>query len=290
MIEVGYVVLHYQVVQETIECIESIKEKHGNNDTLIIVVDNASPNGTGKILNDKYDADPSVVVIRNIENLGFAKGLNVGIDYLHNNTNCQFYVLLNNDTALINDDWDYIIKAKYEQYQFAVMGPDIVSLDGKVHNNPSRKQDVSIEGIQKLIKQKKKEYFEDLIYIRPLSLFIRKIVKSLINYQHPRGYIEKDLAGVQLQGSCIILSPKYFEKYEALYRGTFLYFEEAILRYRCEKNNLICMYTPDLKLLHKGSVSIEGNFNSRRKKEIFYYKHSMNSCKAFLNDIISGIE
>lgn len=290
MIDVSYVVLHYQALDETIECVESIKKYHGQGETVVVVVDNASPNGTGESLIDKYRNDSQVVVIKNKDNLGFANGLNTGIEYLRNNLSCKFICLLNNDTELLSENWDGIVISKYEQYHFAALGPDIVSADGKIHSNPSRKQDITENGVRKLIRQKQIDYLKDLIYLRPISIYLRTIVKKIIKYKPKSKYVNQDTTDVQLQGSCIILSPKYFEHYDALYRRTFLYFEEAILRYRCEKHNLVSLYCPDLKLLHKGSVSIDGNFNNKRKKEMFYYKESMNSCKRFLSDRTSGLE
>lgn len=289
-IRVAYIVLHYQALNETIGCVESIKRKHGDGDALIVVIDNASPNGTGKNLNEIYNEDTNVKVILNKENLGFANGLNTGIKYLRENSFDGLIVLLNNDTELQTDGWDNLLIKKYEEYKFAALGPDIISLGGKIHSNPSRKQDISPEGIRKLIRRKKIDYFKDLIYIRPIELYLRNLIKRAIKYKKESKLINADTLNVQLQGSCLILSPIYFEYYEGLYPGTFLYFEEAILRYRCEKNNIICMYSPELKLIHKGSVSIDGTFNSKRKKEMFYLKQSMSSCKRFLDDVVTGNE
>ena len=288
--KVAYVVLHYQALDETIECIESIISKHGNGDTIIIVVDNASPNGSGLVLFEKYNDYSCVKVILNEKNLGFANGLNTGIKYLKENSFDGFFVLLNNDTALLNCGWDELIAKKYDQYNFAVLGPDILSLGGEIHSNPSRKQDITVEGIQKLITRKKLDYIKDLTYLRPIELYVRSVIKKVLNYKKEKTFVDEDMTNVQLQGSCLILSPRYFEFYDSLYSGTFLYYEEAILRYRCEKNNLTCMYSPELKLLHKGSVSIDGTFRNRRNKEMFYLQQSRNSCETFLNDIISGNE
>ncbi len=290
MIEVAYVILHYQNIEETRACVNSIQINHGSGRTIIVIVDNASPNGTGKLLYDEYTDSEEIVVLKNKDNLGFAKGLNAGIHYIRSNTEAKFIVLLNNDTELSNNGWDSIIAEKYKEYHFAALGPDIVSTDGIIHSNPSRKQDITIDGVEYLIKQKRIELFLYKTYLRPLSIKARDIVKKLIGFEHKYNYCEEDKLGVQLQGSCIILSELYFQRYLGLYDKTFLYFEEAILRYRCEKNDWLCMYTPELKLLHKGSVSVNGVMKNQRQKQIFYLKHSMSSCEIFLNDIKNGNE
>ena len=72
----AFVILHYNVLEETEKCIESIKTRCDADDYAIIVVDNKSPNDSGSILNKKYADDTKVAVILNDKNLGFANGNN----------------------------------------------------------------------------------------------------------------------------------------------------------------------------------------------------------------------
>lgn len=287
MIDVGYVILHYQSFDDTLNCVKSIKEKHGDGNVNIVIVDNASPNGSGKRLESEFSKDSEVVVLCNKENVGFSNGLNIGIRYIREHYECSFIVLLNNDTELVNDKWDVIIKNKYEEYGFAVMGPDIRLLSG-THVNPSRKQDTSIEGLNKMITQKKIDIILYKLHIKPLWIWIKQKIKSILKIYNEKKAVLNDTIDVQLQGSCLILSKKYFENYEALYKKTFLYFEEAILKRRCDNKGLVSLYTPNLILLHKESSSV--NQKISRKKKLFYLQHSLNSCIAYKNDIELGLE
>ena len=49
-----FLILHYQSLDLTNKCIESITEKCADYDYHIVVVDNASPNNSGKALEEKY--------------------------------------------------------------------------------------------------------------------------------------------------------------------------------------------------------------------------------------------
>jgi GT2 family glycosyltransferase len=90
--KIGFVILHYLAKEETINCVSSIKEKVGTEDYLIVIVDNASSNGSGNELLEKYENDSKVKVLINRENLGFAKGMNVGFQYLKSGgTSSLFY-------------------------------------------------------------------------------------------------------------------------------------------------------------------------------------------------------
>lgn len=59
---VCFVILHYMALDETIQCVESIR---GNIDgeKRIVVVDNCSPNGTVKELEERYRETEEVKVL-----------------------------------------------------------------------------------------------------------------------------------------------------------------------------------------------------------------------------------
>lgn len=287
MLNVGYVVLHYQTIDYTKSAIDSIKEKHGKGKANIVVVDNASPNGTGKNLAELYRDDSQVEVVLSDENVGFARGHNLGIEILRSKYNCEFIVLLNNDIELSSNNWDEIIINKFEQYRYGVLGPDVVSADFEKHGNPSMEQDLSLSGLRRMIRIKRLKYF--LYSLFPISEKCENNIKKLIGYKSPAITFEKcesDRTNVQLQGSCLILSPEFFEYYNGLFDKTFLYFEEAILKYQCERKKLFCMYTPELTMVHKGGISVKIAEINKKENRLFYLKHSLNSCKALYNMVL----
>lgn len=61
--EIVFVILHYNAIDETFNCVESIQKTIDVESYQIIVVDNCSPNKTGEILQKKYRGDSSVSVI-----------------------------------------------------------------------------------------------------------------------------------------------------------------------------------------------------------------------------------
>ena len=65
---IGFVILHYQTIRETIDCVTSIQKICDNKD-IIIIVDNCSPNASGKILHKKYQQYSNIEVVLNKENL-----------------------------------------------------------------------------------------------------------------------------------------------------------------------------------------------------------------------------
>ena len=90
MINTAFVILHYNTLDETHKCINSIKELTGAEEAKIIIVDNASPNNTGSILAEEYESDTMVDVLLRNENGGFSAGNNAGCEYAVQKYNPDF--------------------------------------------------------------------------------------------------------------------------------------------------------------------------------------------------------
>lgn len=88
-----------------------------------------------------------MILIRNTENLGFAKGNNVGIEYAKRNYKPQFIVVLNSDTELIQNDLVEKLDNEYRNSEFALLGPLILTADGRCDNSPHYPP--TVEHIQK---------------------------------------------------------------------------------------------------------------------------------------------
>ena len=96
IIHYAFVVLHYGDAAVTMEAIESIRSlERGEHKVSVIVVDNASPNGTGEQVKKQIESLPDFYYIHNEENLGFARGNNVGFKYAKNELKADFIVLMN---------------------------------------------------------------------------------------------------------------------------------------------------------------------------------------------------
>jgi len=280
--KIAFVILHYQTIKETNECVQSIIDNIETNDFYIVIVDNGSPNGTGDILENSFALHPNVGVVKNSTNLGFARGHNSGIYYLTEKYDIDFIVLLNNDTKIIGKNWIETIEQKYDLYRFGVLGPDIILPSCEKHANPMKRRVDNINDLKREINRRKRLLIGNYLYINSTIYALKKIIKSMLKYQtkYPPK-IERDETNVQLQGSCFILSKEYFKHYRGLFDKTFLYFEEEILRYLCERDNVKMVYTPDIVLLHKESISTKELLQNIRKKNIFFLKNLLRSCHEF---------
>lgn len=91
---VAIIILNWNGLRDTLECLESLAMITYPNYELI-VVDNGSTDGSAACLRARY---PDIAIIENKENLGFAEGNNVGKHALAKRT--HYVLLLNNDTIV----------------------------------------------------------------------------------------------------------------------------------------------------------------------------------------------
>jgi GT2 family glycosyltransferase len=92
---VSVVVLNYNGLKFVERCLRSVLESDYPNFE-IIVVDNASTDGSYEVLSQSFSSVPNLKIVRNSGNLGFAEGNNVG----YRNSKGKIVVFLNVDTRV----------------------------------------------------------------------------------------------------------------------------------------------------------------------------------------------
>ncbi|OEE68430.1 hypothetical protein A1OO_20475 [Enterovibrio norvegicus FF-33] len=92
--KVSLIVLTYNNLELTKECLESIRRNTKYNNYEVIIVDNMSTDGTREYLSRNYHGVDNYKIILNDQNLGFSGGNNVGL----RRATGEILVLLNNDT------------------------------------------------------------------------------------------------------------------------------------------------------------------------------------------------
>lgn len=81
------------------ECVDSILASDYPN-ILVIVVDNGSTDESLDLLEKLYGSNTAVTIIKNGENLGYSKGMNVGLEEGFKKMHADHCLVMNNDTRL----------------------------------------------------------------------------------------------------------------------------------------------------------------------------------------------
>lgn len=272
---ISFVILHYKNINDTLECIKSIKKIKTNKNISIIVVDNNTLNDEEKEMLELYTKD--IIMLK--ENVGFAKGNNEGCKYAIEKYQPDFLCVINSDTVIEQNEFVDKVYSLYNQYEFDIMGPKILPEDSE-SCNPFPVYS-TLEQVNERIK-----YTERLIKIYQ-NRFLRLLLNMYINtkriFVKPNKPVNgnKDLTNVGLHGCALIFSKKYYEKFENIfYPNTFLFHEEEFLYLRSKQNKLITLYSPSIEIIHKEGQSISKKFNNKKYDAlIFRNKEILKSLK-----------
>ncbi|WP_427813884.1 glycosyltransferase [Enterococcus sp. 22-H-5-01] len=267
---IGIVILNYLAYEDTIECINSIK-KQVYQDYHIVLVDNDSKNDSFRILNDLYKLDSKITLIKSAENIGFAKGNNLGIAYLKKMDIFNILVI-NGDTILDNPNYLNELVTLDVPHDVAMIGTKIISRDGKNQNTLP----VSLINGSKI----KKTKFENrllfllvkLNLVGTIKLILSKLAKSEIDSIKVEDDHELKVLDPEknmLHGAAIYFTENYLKKYIGFYPDTFLYYEEELLALLCRKLDYKQMYTSKISIYHKEDASSDLLHKTSRSSLLF---------------------
>ncbi len=114
------IVLAWNRLSDTLECLDSVK-KIAYRNYEVIVVDNGSTDGSAETIAARY---PDIILLNNECNLGYAAGNNRGIEKALS-IGCDYVFLLNNDTTLDAAGLDELIKTAESDSRIGAAGPKI---------------------------------------------------------------------------------------------------------------------------------------------------------------------
>jgi GT2 family glycosyltransferase len=277
MSKFAFVILHYSVFNETIDCVDSICKKAGADDYNIIIVDNGSANKTGQQLQSTYKDNPKVTVLLNEKNLGFANGNNTGFKYAKMHFNPDFILLLNNDTLIIQDNFCELIQKEYNYSEFAVLGPQIHGPHGISEQNPGKSYIIRGIKLWKMTVQMFLKLFLAKLYLDFLIDSIQRIKQKARETRPKEDRTAQRCTDVILHGCCLIFSRKFIEQFDGLDPRTFMYMEEEILYLHLKSKVLLSVYNPEIKIYHLDDSSTNAVYSKPHRKKLFLYSNSLKS-------------
>lgn len=179
MIDVSIIVVNYNTQQLTFNCIDSIFEKTTDVSFEVILIDNASTDGSV----DVFSKDKRIVFIQSPQNIGFGKANNLGYSIAKG----KYIFLLNSDTVLINN----AVRIFYDSMQKL---PTDVACLGTILKN-EKMENIHSFGIfpRAFFNCFKKnihlDYVGEVDYITGAALFIRKSVIEEFGFFDPAFFL-----------------------------------------------------------------------------------------------------
>jgi GT2 family glycosyltransferase len=122
--DISVVTLNYNTRDLLESCLRSLQEHHDGLQLELIVVDNASRDGSAQMVRDRF---PQVLLIENDENLGCAGGDNRGIEI----SSAPYVLIFDADTAARPAAIETMLDYLEGHPDVGVVGPRLIGEDGK---------------------------------------------------------------------------------------------------------------------------------------------------------------
>ncbi|WP_179318040.1 glycosyltransferase family 2 protein [Winogradskyella helgolandensis] len=246
---IGIVILNYNSYQDTINLVNALQQQTVAESLHIIVVDNASPNASYDYLKPLEGQYKNLVVLQTGENLGYAKGNNVGLHYLDEHIHPEYVAIMNNDIILPETCLEHLV-GKYQQLDDpAIIAPKQLDIDEK---------EVPIYSIN--------TYLDDclnLFYI--FKLFHKRKIKRFKDTTGNNA-MQVDL----VPGSFMFSSFDRFKTLGFFYPNTFLFAEERFITVAAQKQGWHNYVVLDQTYIHAHSKTINTVYGSVAKFKLLY--------------------
>ncbi len=229
MSKTAAVLLNYNSGDETLNHISCLRKSLSRDEMEIIVIDNASTDGSSGILKDKA-ADLGYVFISSEKNGGYAAGNNIGLR-LAMERGFDYAWVMNSDLTITDPQMTLskLISGFSRNPKIAVVNPDIVDGAGHPYNRDS---------------------------VRPgfwdLTLGMAAYKKKGRKIHSVNGYA----LVYRPQGCCMLLDLKKLAEVGFLDEGTFLYMEELILAERLLRKGYRCVCCTEVSVIHHDGSSV----------------------------------
>jgi GT2 family glycosyltransferase len=119
--KIAIVILNWNGLQDTLECLRSIQKITYPNYTTV-VIDNGSKGNDAEIIKEKFG--DFVYMVEEDKNLGFAGGCNVGIRWALQ-SGAKYILLLNNDTVVDAGFLTELVSIAQNNLQIGIVGPKV---------------------------------------------------------------------------------------------------------------------------------------------------------------------
>jgi len=147
---VSIIILNWNSLKDTSECLESLQQMDYSNYE-VIVVDNGSEGDDVSILRERFG--DYIHIIENEKNYGFAEGSNIGIRYAFQSSNPDYILLLNGDTVVDADFLMQLVKVAESSDSIGAVqsklirkdNPDIIDSAGQAIYADGSVEDIGIE-------------------------------------------------------------------------------------------------------------------------------------------------
>lgn len=239
--DVSVIIVNYNTRQMTVDCIESVKAKTEGIKYEIILVDNASTDGSKEYFEKRED----ITYIYSEENLGFGRANNLGAEVAKG----KYLFLLNSDTLLINNAIKILFDYMSTHPKAGVVGGNLYTLE----KQPTISFERSFHGI----------YLSFNLLLKNIPNKLRFGRNRIFNYT------KRPLDVAYISGADLMIEKQLFNSLKGFSPEFFMYYEETDLCKRVRKDaQKGIVSVPQAKIIHLEGGSLKKNKISARKAKM----------------------
>ena len=256
-----------------VKCLTSIEENADGLSLDVIVVDNASTDGSAQMIKEFAWAR----LVANVENLGFAAASNMGL------ASCcaPFALLLNSDTTITAGALRGMIDFMNEHPRAGLVGPRLIGADGATQPSASdlpglRMQIASFLGLRRLVPR---SAALALARTPGVGRAFQALTSGYLTpglSAEPTGSLPKRVAF--LSGACLLARRELWEQIGLLDERIFLFLEDADWCRRAGEAGWELWYLPGVEVVHFGGESFRArsgghthHVSRERAESLVYY-------------------
>lgn len=237
MIKVSIIIVNWNTKGFLVDCIDSIPSACGALPYEVIIVDNASIDGSSGFIKERY---PCVKLIENQENLGFAKACNQGAKISSGN----YLFLLNPDTILYKEAVSRLVGFMEEEPLAGAVGPQLLNREGELEDSVRR--------------------FPTMCRLLVRDTILGKFIK-VPRFQYS---LSMDRASIvdQVSGAGLLVRRQLWERLGGMDERFFMFYEDVDLCRRIKDMGYNAFYLPTAKVIHLG-----GGSRHQDRSSVLYY-------------------
>ena len=235
MMDLSIIILNYNTKKLTLDCIESIISKKWKSTFNIVVVDNASSDGSVDAIKEKYN---QVKVIESNKNVGFSRGNNLALKKYYKNS--KYCLLLNSDTIVLEDSIDKLV-AFITKSDYCIVSCMLLNKDRSFQPNAGE--------LPKPVPA--------FIWLSGLDDITRKMFRLPSYQERGDGYYKENRSVGWVSGSVMLISSTLIEEIGYLDSKIFMYAEDVDMCWRAEEHGKSVGWTKDAKIVHIGGASLD---------------------------------
>lgn len=226
--DLSIIIINWNSAEHVRKCLRSIATNIHGLDFETLVIDNASFDSCERLILNEF---PNVRFFQSNENLGFAKGNNLGWE----KSRSEYLLFLNPDTEVIGDAIQGMASLMNSLPGIGVLGCRLLNSDGSIQTS-------CVQAFPTILNQ----VFDSEVVNRWFPVLTTGRIR----------YLNRDAAKVQvISGACMMIKRKVFEEVGKFSPEYFMYTEDLDLCFKVREAGYVNYYTGAFSVIHHGGGS-----------------------------------